>query len=123
MHLAASLENIDRMPQQTFEQIIEKYLELNIAHPFREGNGRAMRIWLDCMLRQKLGKVVDWNAIDKDEYLNAMKRSAVSTGELKYLLLNNLTDDLTKTRFFKGITYTRQGSCKIQVKVMIIFCR
>lgn len=123
MHLAASLENIDRMPQQTFEQIIEKYLELNIAHPFREGNGRAMRIWLDCMLRQKLGKVVDWNAIDKDEYLNAMKRSAVSTGELKYLLLNNLTDDLTQTRFFKGITYTRQGSCKIQVKVMIIFCR
>lgn len=96
---------------------------MNIAHPFREGNGRAMRIWLDCMLRQKLGKVVDWNAIDKDEYLNAMKRSAVSTGELKYLLLNNQTDDLTQTRFFKGITYTRQVSCKIQVKVMIIFCR
>ncbi|KXT91856.1 Protein involved in cell division [Streptococcus oralis] len=103
MHLAASLENIDRMPQQTFEQIVEKYLELNIAHPFREGNGRAMRIWLDCMLRQKLGKVVDWNAIDKDEYLNAMKRSAVSTGELKYLLLDNLTDDLTQARFFKGV--------------------
>ncbi len=101
MYLAASLENIDRMPQQTFEQIVEKYLELNIAHPFREGNGRAMRIWLDCMLRQKLGKVVDWNAIDKDEYLNAMKRSAVSTGELKYLLLNNLTDDLTQAYFFR----------------------
>ena len=103
MYLAASLENIDRMPQQTFEQIVEKYLELNIAHPFREGNGRAMRIWLDCMLRQKLGKVVDWNAIDKDEYLNAMKRSAVSTGELKYLLLNNLTDDLTQASFFKDV--------------------
>ena len=76
---------------------------MNIAHPFRKGNGRAMRIWLDCMPREKLGKVVDWNAIDKDEYLNAMKRSAVSTGELKYLLLNNQTEDLTQACFFKGV--------------------
>lgn len=73
--------------------MVDKYADMNIAHPFREGNGRAIRIRLDCMLREKLGKVVDWNAIDKDEYLNAMKRSAVSTGEFKYLLLNNLTAD------------------------------
>ena len=123
MYLAASLENIDRMPQQTFDQIVEKYVELNIAHPFREGNGRSMRLWLDHLLKAELGQVVDWSHVDKEDYLLATKRRAVSTGELKFLLLNNLTDDLTKTRFFKGITYTRQGSCKIQVKVMIIFCR
>ena len=101
--LEQSLQYIDKLPHDNFDQVVDKYADMNIAHPFREGNGRAMRIWLDCMLRQKLGKVVDWNVIDKDEYLNAMKRSAVSTGELKYLLLNNLTDDLTQTRFFKGM--------------------
>ena len=101
--LEQSLQYIDKLPHDNFDQVVDKYADMNIAHPFREGNGRAMRIWLDCMLREKLGKVVDWNAIDKDEYLNAMKRSAVSTGELKYLLLNNLTDDLTQTSFFKGV--------------------
>lgn len=103
MFLKQSLQCIDTLPHETFDEIVDKYAEKNVAHPFREGNGRAMRIWLDCMLREKLGKVVDWNAIDKDEYLNAMKRIAVSTGELKYLLLNNLTDDLTQARFFKGV--------------------
>mgnify|MGYP000912881968 CR=1 FL=1 len=103
MYLASSLENIDRMPHQTFEQIVEKYLELNIAHPFREGNGRSMRLWLDHLLKAELGEVVDWSHVDKEDYLLATKRSAVSTGELKYLLLNNLTDDLTQTRFFKDM--------------------
>ena len=103
MYLAASLENIDRMPQQTFEQIVEKYLELNIAHPFREGNGRNMRLWLDHLLKAELGQVVDWSHVDKEDYLLATKRRAVSTGELKFLLLNNLTYDLTQTRFFKGM--------------------
>ena len=103
MYLAASLENIDRMPQQTFDQIVEKYVELNIAHPFREGNGRSMRLWLDHLLKAELGQVVDWSHVDKEDYLLATKRRAVSTGELKFLLLNNLTYDLTQTRFFKGM--------------------
>ena len=103
MYLAASLENIARMPQQTFEQIVEKYLDLNIAHPFREGNGRSMRLWLDHLLKAELGQVVDWSHVDKEDYLLATKRRAVSTGELKFLLLNNLTYDLTQTRFFKGM--------------------
>ena len=92
--LEQSLQYIDKLPHDNFDQVVDKYADMNIAHPFREGNGRTMR---------KLGKVVDWNAIDKDEYLNAMKRSAVSTGELKYLILNNLTDDLSQTSFFKGV--------------------
>ena len=103
MYLAASLENIARMPQQTFEQIVEKYLELNIARLFREGNGRNMRLWLDHLLKAELGQVVDWSHVDKEDYLLATKRRAVSTGELKFLLLNNLTYDLTQTSFFKGM--------------------
>ena len=79
---------------------------MNVAHPFREGNGRSMRIWLDCMLRAGLGQVVDWNAVDKDAYFNAMVRSHVSTGELKYLLLKALTDDLGKVTFFKGLDHS-----------------
>lgn len=94
---------IDKLPHDDFDSIVDKYCDMNIAHPFREGNGRAMRIWLDCMLRFSLKKVVDWNSIDKDDYLNAMKRIHVSTGELKYLLLNALTDDLSKATFFKGV--------------------
>ena len=103
MYLAASLDNIDRMPQQTFGQIVEKYLDLNIAHPFREGNGRSMRLWLDHLLKADLGQVVDWSHVDKEDYLLATKRSSVSIGELKYLLLNNLTDDLTQACFFKDV--------------------
>ncbi len=103
MFLDQSLEYLDKLPQANFDEIVDKYAEMNIAHPFREGNGRSMRLWLDNMLRAKLGKIVDWNNIDKNEYLNAMKRSLVSIGELKYLLQNNLTDDLSKESFFKGI--------------------
>ncbi|MGT2895833.1 protein adenylyltransferase Fic [Streptococcus entericus] len=101
--LEQSLVYIDKLPHQTFDEIVDKYADMNIAHPFREGNGRAMRLWLDCMLRASLGQVVDWNRIDKDEYLNAMVRSHVSTGELKYLLLKALTDDLGQQTFFKGL--------------------
>ena len=103
MYLAASLENIDRIPQQTFNQIVEKYVELNIAHPFREGNGRSMRLWLNHLLKAELGQVVDWSQVDKEDYLLATKRSAVSTGELKYPLLNNQTEDLTQACLFKGV--------------------
>ncbi|MEY8584844.1 protein adenylyltransferase Fic [Ligilactobacillus animalis] len=103
MFLDQSLEYLDKLPQANFDEIVDKYAEMNIAHPFREGNGRSMRLWLDNMLRAKLGKIVDWNNIDKNEYLNAMKRSPVSTGELKYLLQNNLTGNLSKESFFKGI--------------------
>ncbi|QCQ03471.1 cell filamentation protein Fic [Ligilactobacillus animalis] len=103
MFLDQSLEYLDKLPQANFDEIVDKYAEMNIAHPFREGNGRSMRLWLDNLLRAKLGRIVDWNNIDKNEYLNAMKRSPVSTGELKYLLQNNLTDDLSKESFFKGI--------------------
>ncbi|MBG9455752.1 cell division protein Fic [Lysinibacillus sphaericus] len=101
--LEQSLAYIDELPQNTFDEIIDKYADMNVAHPFREGNGRATRIWLDCILKQKLGKIVDWNSIDKDEYLSAMIRSSVSTGELKYLIQNTLTDDLSKESLFKGI--------------------
>lgn len=103
MFLDQSLEYLDKLPQANFVEIVDKYAEMNIAHPFREGNGRSMRLWLDNLLRAKLGRIVDWNNIDKNEYLNAMKRSPVSTGELKYLLQNNLTDDLSKESFFNGI--------------------
>jgi len=114
--LEQSLQYIDKLPHDNFDQVVDKYADMNIAHPFREGNGRAMRIWLNCMLRQKLGKVVDWNAIDKDEYLNAMKRSAVSTGELKYLLLNNQTENLTQACFFRGRFILLEGYCLYQTR-------
>lgn len=103
MFLNQSLEYLDKLLQANFDEIVDKYAEMNIAHPFREGNGRSMRLWLDNLLRAKLGRIVDWNNIDKNEYLNAMKRSPISTGELKYLLQNNLIDDLSKESFFKGI--------------------
>lgn len=104
--LEQSLLYIDKLPHQTFDEIIDKYADMNVAHPFREGNGRSMRIWLDCMLRASLGQVVDWNAVDKDAYFNAMVRSHVSTGELKYLLLKALTDDLGRVTFFKGLDHS-----------------
>ncbi|WP_099810438.1 protein adenylyltransferase Fic [Streptococcus suis] len=104
--LEQSLAFIDKLPHETFDEIVEKYADMNIAHPFREGNGRSMRIWLDCMLRDSLGKVVDWNSIDKDDYFNAMIRSHVSTGELKYLLLKALTENLDQATYFKGIDHS-----------------
>lgn len=104
MYLEASLKNIDKMPQCTFEQIMEKYVEMNIAHPFREGNGRAMRIWLDLMLKKELDKVIEWNEVDKKEYLSAMRRSVVKDIEIKFLLKSALTDKIDdRELFLKGI--------------------
>jgi len=104
MYLKASLEHIDAMPQGNFDQIIEKYVEMNIAHPFREGNGRASRIWLDLILKKELKQVIDWNLVDKDEYLSAMERSVVKDLEIKSLLKNALTDQINdRILFMKGI--------------------
>ena len=104
MYLAASLEHIDAMPQSSFDQIIEKYVEMNIAHPFREGNGRATRIWLDLILKQELRQVIDWNAIDKEQYLSAMQRSPVKDLEIKALLRSALTDKINdRALYMRGI--------------------
>ena len=104
MYLEAALENIDKMPQSTFDEIVEKYVEMNIAHPFREGNGRATRIWLDLIFKKELKKVVDWNKIDKEDYLSAMERSPIKDIEIKYLLKNALTDKISEREIFmKGI--------------------
>ena len=104
MYLAQSLKQIDKMPQSTFDEIVEKYVEMNIAHPFREGNGRAMRIWLDLMFKQGIKRVVDWNKIDKADYLSAMERSPVKDIEIKHLLKNALTDKINEREvFMKGI--------------------
>lgn len=104
LYLAAALEKIDAMPQSNFEQIIEKYVEMNIAHPFREGNGRATRIWLDLILKKELKQVIDWNMVDKDEYLSAMQHSVVRDAEIKALLENALTDQIEdRNLFMKGI--------------------
>jgi cell filamentation protein len=104
MYLQPSLKYIDAMPQSNFDQIIEKYVEMNIAHPFREGNGRATRIWLDLMLKTEIKQVVDWNLVDKDEYLSAMERSVVKDVEIKVLLKQALTDKIDdRALFMKGI--------------------
>ncbi len=94
MYLQAALDNIDKMPQSDFDKIIEKYVEMNIAHPFREGNGRATRIWLDLILKRELGKVVDWSKVDKEDYLLAMERSPIRDIEIKHILKNALTDKI-----------------------------
>lgn len=104
MYLEASLKHIDAMPQGTFDEIIEKYVEMNVAHPFREGNGRATRIWLDLMLKRGLQLVVDWNQVDKEDYLSAMQRSPVKDVEIKALLKQALTDQIhDRALFMKGI--------------------
>ncbi len=104
MYLDAALKHIDAMPQGTFDEIIEKYVEMNVAHPFREGNGRATRIWLDLMLKKGIRQVVDWNRVDKDEYLSAMQRSVVKDVEIKALLKEALTDRIDdRALFLKGI--------------------
>ena len=104
MYLEAALANIDRMPQSTFDQIIEKYVEMNIAHPFREGNGRSTRIWLDHILKAEIGKVVDWSEVDKDDYLLAMERSPIRDIEIKHVLKAALTDDVNDREvYMKGI--------------------
>ena len=112
MYLAASLENIDRMPQQTFDQIVEKYVELNIAHPFREGNGRSMRLWLDHLLKAELGQVVDWSQVDKEDYLLAMERSPIRDIEIKHVLKQALTNDVdNRDLYMKGVdhSYSYEG--------------
>ena len=104
MYLDAALEKIEKMPQGTFDEIIEKYVEMNVAHPFREGNGRSMRIWLDLILKTELHKVVDWSRVDKDDYLLAMERSPVKDLEIKHLLKNALTDEVdSREVYMKGI--------------------
>lgn len=104
MYLESALKHIDAMPQGGFEQIIEKYVEMNVAHPFREGNGRATRIWLDLMLKKEIQQVVDWNRVDKEDYLSAMQRSVVKDLEIKALLKQALTDQIDdRALFMKGI--------------------
>ncbi|MDD6711391.1 MAG: Fic family protein [Sharpea porci] len=94
MYLEAALQNIEKMPQSTYDEIIEKYVEMNIAHPFREGNGRSTRIWLDLILKKELGQVVDWSCVDKEDYLLAMERSPIRDIEIKYILRQALTDKI-----------------------------
>ena len=104
MYLCSALENIDKMPQSSFDEIIEKYVEMNIAHPFREGNGRATRIWLDLILKKEIGKVVDWSKVDKEDYLLAMERSPIRDIEIKYVLKNALTNKINDREvYMKGI--------------------
>jgi len=104
MYLEQALMHIDKMPQGSFDEIIEKYVEMNIAHPFREGNGRATRIWLDLILKKEIKQVVDWNLVDKEDYLSAMERSVVKDIELKVLLKQALTDKIyDRALFMKGI--------------------
>lgn len=104
IYLAQSLKQIDKMPQSNFDEIVEKYVEMNVAHPFREGNGRATRIWLDLIFKKELKKVVDWNKIDKADYLSAMERSPIKDIEIKHLLQNALTDKINEREIFmKGI--------------------
>ena len=107
MYLAQSLKQIDKMPQSNFDEIVEKYVEMNVAHPFREGNGRATRIWLDLIFKKELKKVVDWNKIDKADYLSAMERSPIKDIEIKHLLQNALTDKINEREIFmKGIDFS-----------------
>lgn len=104
MYLEAALENVEKMPQSTFNEIIEKYVEMNVAHPFREGNGRSTRIWLDLILKKELRMVIDWSQVDKDDYLMAMERSPIKDIEIKYLLKKALTDKINdREMYMKGI--------------------
>lgn len=104
MYLRQSLDHINALPQGNFDEIVEKYVEMNIAHPFREGNGRATRIWLDLIFKKEIGKVVDWNRVDKDAYLSAMERSVVKDVEIKTLLKSALTDKINdRETYMKGI--------------------
>ena len=107
MYLQAALENIDKMPQSTFDEIVEKYVEMNIAHPFREGNGRSTRIWLDHILKTKIGKVIDWSKVDKEDYLLAMERSPIKDVEIEVLLKGALTDEINSREvYMKGIDHS-----------------
>ncbi len=107
MYLETAIKNVDKMPQNTFDEIVEKYVEMNIVHPFREGNGRSMRIWLDMMLKKQIGQVVDWSKIEKEDYLMAMERSPVKDIEIKYILNAALTDQINDREIYmKGIDHS-----------------
>lgn len=107
MYIESALKNIDEMPQSNFDEIIEKYVEMNIAHPFREGNGRSTRIWLDHMLKTEIGNVIDWSKVDKEDYLLAMERSPIRDIEIKYVLKNALTDEIdSREVYMKGIDHS-----------------
>lgn len=107
MYLKVSLENIEKMPQGSFDEIVEKYVEMNIAHPFREGNGRSMRIWLDLMLKKEIGKVIDWSMVDKEDYFMAMERSTVKDIEIKHILREALIDEINDREIYmKGIDHS-----------------
>lgn len=107
MYLEAALESIDKLPQSTFDEIVEKYVEMNIAHPFRESNGRSSRIWLDQILKQEIGMVVDWSRVGKEDYLLAMERSPIKDIEIKHILKNALTDKINDREIFiKGIDHS-----------------
>ena len=107
IYLQAALENIDKMPQSTFDEIVEKYVEMNVAHPFREGNGRSTRIWLDLILKKEIGQVIEWSKVDKDDYLLAMERSPIRDVEIKHLLKQVLTEKINDREvYMKGIDYS-----------------
>lgn len=107
MYLKEALRNIEKMPQHDFDSIVEKYVEMNVAHPFREGNGRSTRIWLDLMLKKEIGQVIDWSLVDKDDYLLAMERSPIKDIEIKYLLRQALTDKINDREvYMKGIDHS-----------------
>lgn len=119
MYLSAALESIEKMPQTTFDEIVEKYVEMNVAHPFREGNGRSTRIWLDHMLKKELQKVVDWSQIDKEDYLLAMERSPIKDIEIKHLLKSALIEDTNSREvYMKGIdhSYYYEGYATFKTK-------
>lgn len=107
MYLETAIKNVDKMTQNTFDEIVEKYVEMNIVHPFREGNGRSMRIWLDMMLKKQIGQVVDWSKIEKEDYLMAMERSPIKDIEIKYILNAALTDQINDREIYmKGIDHS-----------------
>ena len=107
MYLETAIKNVDKMPQNTFDEIVEKYVEMNIVHPFREGNGRSMRIWRDMMLKKQIGQVVDWSKIEKEDYLMAMERSPIKDIEIKYILKAALTDQINDREvYMKGIDHS-----------------
>ena len=107
MYLEAALQNIDKMPQSTFDEIVEKYVEMNIAHPFREGNGRSTRIWLDLIFKAELNKVIDWRLVDKEDYLLAMERSPIRDTEIKHVLREALTDEINSREVYtNGIDHS-----------------
>lgn len=119
MYLEVSLENIEKMPQGSFDKIIEKYVEMNIVHPFREGNGRSMRIWLDLMLKKEIGKVIDWSMVDKEDYFMAMERSPIKDIEIKHILSEALIDDINDREIYmKGIdhSYYYEGYAEFKAK-------